>query len=59
MASLGVYDRALLARSIEFKWLHGHRNGPAITELAGNELCHRAMNDSMLENLEELFDTHR
>jgi hypothetical protein len=59
MASLGIHVRASLARSIEFKWLHGHRNGPAISDLAGNELCHRAMKDSMLEFLEELFDTHR
>jgi hypothetical protein len=47
-------------RLMEFKRACGHTNGPAISDLSGNVLLQRAMNDALLEVLEELlFEMHR
>jgi hypothetical protein len=59
MTSSGIDVRASVTRLIEFKRSRGHTNGPAISDLSGNVLSHRAMNDAMMEVLEELFDSHR
>jgi hypothetical protein len=47
-----------LQRLIEFKRTRGCVDGPAILDLAGNVFSHCALNDSLLEVLEELFDSH-
>jgi hypothetical protein len=59
LTSSGIDVRSSVARLIEFKRARGDVNGPAISDLAGNVLSHGAMNDSLLEVLEELFGTHR
>ena len=59
VTSSGIDVQASVSRLIEFKRARGHTNGPAISDLSGSVLSHRAMNDSLLELLEELFETHR
>jgi hypothetical protein len=59
VTSAGIDVRASVVRLIKCKHAHGHTNGPAIFNLAGNVLSHQAMNDTLLEVLEELFNTHR
>jgi hypothetical protein len=44
---------------MDFKKSQGHTGGPAISDLGGRVLSHLALNDSLLEVLEDLFDTHR
>jgi hypothetical protein len=44
---------------MEFKKNQGFSDGPAISDLGGRVLSHRSLNDSLLEVLEDLFDTHR
>jgi hypothetical protein len=51
--------KASVARLIEFKRSRGLVGGPAISDVAGNVLFHQALNNSLLEVLEELFDSHR
>jgi hypothetical protein len=59
VTSSGINVRASVRRLMEFKRSQGSIDGPAISDLRGNILSHRSMNDSLLEVLEELFDTHR
>jgi hypothetical protein len=59
ITSSGIEVKTSLLRLIEFKRTRGCVVGPAISDLAGNVLSHRALNDSLLEILEELFDNHR
>jgi hypothetical protein len=51
--------KATLARLMAFKRTLGCVNGPAISDLGGRVYLHRALNDSLLDVLEDLFDTHR
>ena len=55
----GINVIVSIQRLIEFKRTRGCVDGPAISDLAGNVFSHRALNDSLLEVLEELFDSHR
>jgi hypothetical protein len=59
VTSSGIDVKASLTRLIKFKKLQGHEDGPAISDLNGRVLSHRALNDSLLETLEELFGTHQ
>jgi hypothetical protein len=59
LTSSGIDVQALVARLIEFKRSHGLVDGPTILDISGNVLSHKALNDSLLEVLEELFDSHR
>jgi hypothetical protein len=51
--------RALIGRLVKFKKDQGHEDGPAILDVNGRVLSHYALNELLLEILEELFDTHR
>jgi hypothetical protein len=59
ITSSGISTRTSLWRLIGFKRTRGCVDGPAISDLAGNVFSNRALNNSLLEVLEELFDTHR
>jgi hypothetical protein len=59
ITSSGIEIKTSLLRLLEFKRMRSCVVGPAISDLEGNVLSHRALNDSLLEILEELFDTHR
>jgi hypothetical protein len=59
VTSSGIDVKASVKRLIEFKRSHGHVDGPAILGVAGHIFSHQALNDSLLEVLEELFDSHR
>jgi hypothetical protein len=59
VTSSGINVKASLARLMEFKRNQGYHDGPAISDISGRVLSHRALNDSLLEVLEDLFDTHR
>jgi hypothetical protein len=59
ITSSGIDVKSSVARLIEFKRSRGHVDGPAISDVSGNVLSHQALNDSLLEVLEELFDSHR
>ena len=48
-----------VARLMAFKQTQGYVDGPAISDMSGKVLTHRALNDSLLEVLEDLSDTHR
>jgi hypothetical protein len=50
--------KASLSRLMEFKKNQGYTDGPVILDLSGRVLSHQALNDSLLEVLEDLFDTH-
>jgi hypothetical protein len=55
----GIDVKASLTRLIEFKRSQGREDGPAISDLNGRVLSHRALNNLLLETLEELFGTHQ
>jgi hypothetical protein len=59
ITSSGINVRETVSRLIEFKRSRGIIDGPAISDVAGDVLSHQALNDSLLEVLEELFDSHR
>jgi hypothetical protein len=59
VTSSGVNVKESVKRLIDFKRTRGFVNGPAISDLSGHVFTHRALNDSLLEVLEELFDSHR
>jgi hypothetical protein len=57
--SSGIDVKASVERLMTFKASQGLRTGPAILDLRGHILSHRSLNDSLLETLEDLFDSHR
>jgi hypothetical protein len=57
--SSGIEVKASVRRLMEFKRSRGLLDGPAISDLSGHVLSHRALNDLLLVVLEELFDSHR
>jgi hypothetical protein len=59
ITSSGIDVRASVNRLITFKARQGFTAGPAISDLHGRILSHRSLNDSLLDILEDLFDTHR
>jgi hypothetical protein len=59
VTSSGINVRASVGRLIELKKVLGHVDGPSISDLNGKVLSHQALNKSLLEVLEELFDTRR
>jgi hypothetical protein len=59
VTSSGIDVKASVERLMTFKSSQGLRTGPAISNLRGRILSHRSLNDSLLEILEELFDSHR
>jgi hypothetical protein len=58
IASSGIEVKALVSQLMDLKRTQGFIDGPAISDMYGKVLFHRALNDSLLEILEELFDTH-
>jgi hypothetical protein len=56
---LGIKVRALVQRLIDFKRSRGFVNGPAISDMNGHVFSHPALNDSLLEVLEELFESQQ
>jgi hypothetical protein len=54
----GVEVKTSVSGLMEFKTLWGHTLGPAISDIHGLVFSHRVMNDTLLELLEELFDSH-
>jgi hypothetical protein len=59
ITSSGIEIRASLERLMASKASQGFTTGPAISDLRGRILSHRSLNDSLMEILEELFETHR
>jgi hypothetical protein len=59
ITSSGINVRRSLQRLIKSKRTRSCVDGPAISDLAGNVFSNRALNDSLLEVLKELFDSHR
>jgi hypothetical protein len=59
ITSSGIEVKTLVLWLIDLKRTQGFIDGPAISDMYGKVLSHRALNDSLLEILEELFDTHR
>jgi hypothetical protein len=55
----GIDVRRSLERLMVMKSKKGLVDGPAISDLEGRVYCTRDMSDSLLEILEDLFDTHR
>jgi hypothetical protein len=56
ITSSDIVIKTSLLRLLEFKRMRGCVVGPAISDLAGKVLSHGALNDSLLESLEELFE---
>jgi hypothetical protein len=48
VTSSGIDVKASVARLIKFKHSNGHMDGPAISDVMGNVLSHRALNDLLL-----------
>jgi hypothetical protein len=59
VTSSGIDVKASLLRLMEFKRNQGYTDGPAISDVNDRVLSHRALNDSLLEVLKDLFDSHR
>jgi hypothetical protein len=59
VTSSGIDVRALIRNLMSLKRAQGLVDGPAISDITGQVLSHQALNDSLIEVLEELFDTHR
>jgi hypothetical protein len=60
ITSSGINMITSLQRLTKFKRTCGCVDGPVISDLAGILFSHhRALNDSLLEVLEELFDSYR
>jgi hypothetical protein len=59
VTSSGIDVRLSLKRLMDFKRAQGFIDGPAISDLRGNILSHRSLNEGVLELLEELFETHQ
>jgi hypothetical protein len=59
VTSSGIDVKASVSRLIEFKRSRGLVDGPAILDVIGHVLSYQALGDSLLEVLEELFDSHR
>ena len=57
--SLGIDVRGSVSHLIKFKRTQGHVDGPAISELSGQVLSHRALHDFLLVVLEDLFEMRR
>jgi hypothetical protein len=54
----GIQVGASLKRLIDFKAQKGFKTGPTISDLQG-QVFEKAMNDALLEVLEDIFDNHR
>jgi hypothetical protein len=54
ITSLGIEIKTSLLHLLEFKRMRSCIPGPAISDLAGNSLSHRALNDSLLCNVQEI-----
>jgi hypothetical protein len=59
ITSSGVKVKESLRRLMAFKRQHGFVDGPAISDLQGRVLSTKGIDDSMLEVLEEIFETSR
>jgi hypothetical protein len=59
VTSSGIQVKASVERLMTFKASQGFTTGPAISDLRGRILSHRSLNDSLLEILEDLFESHR
>jgi hypothetical protein len=59
ITSSGIEVKTSVSRLMDLKRAQGFIDGPAISDVFGKVLSHRSLNDSLLEVLEELFDTHR
>jgi hypothetical protein len=59
VTSSGIQVEASLKRLMDFKSRKGFKTGPAISDLQGRVFEPRAMNDALLEVMEDIFDNHR
>jgi hypothetical protein len=57
--SSGIDVKKSVSRLMDLKRTQGYEDGPAISDERGRVLSHRALNDSLLEVLEDLFDSDR
>jgi hypothetical protein len=58
VTSSGIQVETLLRRLLDFKACRGFKTGPAISDLQGRVFEPKALNDALLEVLEDLFDHH-
>ena len=59
VTSSGIEVKASIERLMNLKASQGFVTGPAISDMRGRILSHRSLNDSLLEILDDLFDSHR
>jgi hypothetical protein len=59
ITSSGIEVKNSVRRLMELKRSQGFIDGPAISDTRGHVLSHRALNDSLLKVLKELFVTHQ
>jgi hypothetical protein len=59
LTSSGIDVRKSVSRLMALKQTQGYEDGPAISDERERVLSHRALNDSLLEVLEDLFDSDR
>jgi hypothetical protein len=59
ITSSGIDVKKSVFRLMNLKRTQGYKDGPAISDVRGKVLSHRALNDSLLKVLEDLFDSDR
>jgi hypothetical protein len=59
VTSSGIQVEASVKRLIDFKARKGFKTGPAISDLQGRVFEPKALNDALLDIMEDLFDDHR